>query len=213
MVSFSVFADKFPNDVRWVRNSQEYEIICTQIFRDAKLSVENMLNQLNSKPNSVNKRLAVVVDLDETILIIVCIKLSVGKLVLSLLRNPVMWVNRKEAGLVPGAKDFLDFVRNKKIQVIFFLSNRLDENLGPTKTNLSTFDVLGKNDIFLLKNKSDTKEKRRNEVLNGTGRMKRVGPFNVIAYLGDQVGDFPNKNLKDFGKKYFLFPNPMYGKW
>ena len=100
-------------------------------------------------------------------------------------------MNRKEAGLVPGAKDFLDFVRNKKIQVIF-LSNRLDENLGPTKTNLSTFDVLGKNDIFLLRqNKSDTKEKRRNEVLNGTGRMKRVGPFNVIVYGGIRLGTSP----------------------
>ena len=215
LVSFSVFADKFPNDVRWVRNSQEYEIICTQIFRDAKLSVEEHAKSVKlKKPNSVNKRLAVVVDLDETILDNSLYQIERWKAGLEFTQQSwSKWVNRKEAGLVPGAKDFLDFVRHKKIQVIF-LSNRLDENLGPTKTNLSTFDLLGKNDIFLLRQeKSDTKEKRRNEVLNGTGRMKSVGPFNVISYLGDQVGDFPNKNLKDFGKKYFLFPNPMYGKW
>ena len=37
------------------------------------------------------------------------------------------WVNRKEAGLVPGAKDFLIAVRKKGIRVVF-LSNRMNQD-------------------------------------------------------------------------------------
>ena len=125
------------------------------------MSVEEHAKSVKlQKPNSVNKRLAVVVDLDETILDNSLYQIERWKAGLEFTQESwSKWVNRKEAGLVPGAKDFLDFVRNKKYK-LSFLSNRLDENLGPTKTNLSTFDVLGKNDIFLLRqNKSDTKEK------------------------------------------------------
>jgi predicted secreted acid phosphatase len=43
--------------------------------------------------------------------------------------------------------------------------------------------------------------------------MKKVGPLNIVAYLGDQSGDFPDERVEEFGIKYFLFPNPMYGKW
>jgi predicted secreted acid phosphatase len=87
-------------------------------------------------------------------------------------------------------------------------------NLEPTKQNLEALDVLGASDIFLLRqNMSDTKEIRRQEIINGTGRMKKVGPLNIVAYLGDQSGDFPDERVEEFGIKYFLFPNPMYGKW
>ena len=108
LVSFSVFADKFPNDVRWVRNSQEYEIICTQIFRDAKLSVEEHAKSVKlQEPNSVNKRFAVVVDLDETILDNSLYQIERWKAVLSLLRNPAEVGESKEVGLVPVQRTFL----------------------------------------------------------------------------------------------------------
>mgnify|MGYP001172423188 CR=1 FL=1 len=71
-----------------------------------------------------------------------------------------------------------------------------------------------KEDRFLVReNKQDTKEIRRKEVLEGTGRMKKVGPLKVLAYLGDQIGDFPNKSGEVFGVSQFLLPNPTYGKW
>ena len=43
--------------------------------------------------------------------------------------------------------------------------------------------------------------------------MKNKGPFNVIAYFGDAMGDFHNTNVENFGINEFVLPNPMYGKW
>lgn len=95
-----------------------------------------------------------------------------------------------------------------------FLSNRMNHNLEPTRENLRLLGVLDPDDLFLLRlDKNDLKEVRRKEVTDGTGRMKKIGPLNVIGYVGDQMGDFPSGQKKEFGKTNFLLPNPMYGKW
>lgn len=47
------------------------------------------------------------------------------------------------------------------------------------------------------------------------------GPLEVLAFLGDNILDFPGLSqsardesaLVDFGERYFLVPNPMYGSW
>ena len=50
----------------------------------------------------------------------------------------------------------------------------MNENLKPTRSNLKSLGVLDPRDLFLLReDKSDTKQIRRTEVMNGTGRMKR----------------------------------------
>ena len=55
---------------------------------------------------------------------------------------------------------------------------------------------------------------RRKEIFNSSGRMKKYPPFNVIAYFGDQYGDFPKvDDINEWPKQYYMFPNPMYGKW
>ena len=95
-----------------------------------------------------------------------------------------------------------------------FLSNRMNHNLEPTRENLRLLGVLDPDDLFLLRlDKDDLKEVRRKEVMEGTGRMKKVGPLRVIGYVGDQMGDFPAEVEESLGTSVFVFPNPMYGKW
>ena len=59
----------------------------------------------------------------------------------------------------------------------------------------------------------DKKDIRRKEVFNGTNRMAEYGPFDVILYIGDAMGDFYSLDYHRFGMDQFIFPNPMYGKW
>jgi acid phosphatase len=62
----------------------------------------------------------------------------------------------------------------------------------------------------------------------GTGRCKGNGPRVIIALFGDNIRDFipmesseiarqyrQNELSKDpnWGKKYFMLPNPTYGAW
>ena len=208
--SFFVFGEeKLPNDVRWVRQSTEHETLCEQLFRQATMAI---LRTVKTEKSSGN--LAVVVDLDETVLDNSFYQVERWKAGLSFTQDSWSdWVNRKEAGLVPGAKDFLNAMRKNGVRVVF-LSNRMNDNLKPTRENLRLLGVLDPKDLFLLRlDKNDLKEVRRNEVTQGTGRMKKIGPLEVVGYVGDQMGDFPNNRTKEFGKTNFLLPNPMYGKW
>ena len=119
------------------------------------------------------------------------------------------WVLRKEAKLVPGAKEFIEFVRSIDVQLVF-ISNRMDERVEATKLNMKKLGILEDSDIFLLRlDRQDTKDIRRQEVITGINRMKSFGKFDVIAYIGDAAGDFPI----DSSANYFILPNPMYGKW
>ena len=200
---------KLPNDVRWVRQSTEHKTLCEQLFRQATVTILRTVKTEKSTGN-----LAVVVDLDETVLDNSLYQVERWKAGLSFTQDSWSdWVNRKEAGLIPGAKEFLSAVRKKGVRVVF-LSNRMNDNLEPTRENLRLLGVLDSKDLFLLRlDKDDLKEVRRKEVTDGTGRMKKVGPLKVLGYVGDQMGDFPHVRTKEFGKTNFLLPNPMYGKW
>jgi len=201
--------NKLPNDIRWVRESSEYNNLCAQIFTQAR---KEIIKTTKSERNRKNH--AVVVDLDETVLDNSRYQVERWEAGLSFTQDSWSnWVNREEAELISGAKVFLTAIRKEGVQVIF-LSNRMDSNLKPTIRNLEALEVLDPSDLFLLrKNKFDTKETRRSEVLEGKGRMKKHGPLKVIGYVGDQMGDFPNESKADFGKINFLLPNSMYGKW
>jgi 5'-nucleotidase (lipoprotein e(P4) family) len=201
--------EKLPNDIRWIRQSIEYRALCEQLFRQATVAI---LRKVKTEKNSDN--LAVVVDLDETVLDNSLYQVERWKAGLSFTQDSWSeWVNREEAGLVPGAKEFLKAVRKKGVRVVF-VSNRMNKNLEPTRRNLLALEVLAPNDLFLLRlDKDDVKEVRRREVNEGKARMKKVGPLKVVGYVGDQMGDFPSGQAKEFGKTSFLLPNPMYGKW
>ena len=284
LISSLSFADKLPNDVRWVRDSSEYIKICESTFSIAYKAIEKVCQDsfeiidydtfLNSLKNDNNKNIsdivcsktecrgkysvegsanfkvkipplsnyliqqikrnkihykfredqkkksdsenyAIIVDLDETIL-----DNSQYQVMLHNKKetyNPSSWsewVNEEEAKLVPGAKEFLDKVRDLGVRVIF-ISNRMNENLNPTIKNLKNLKAFSKDDIFLLRlDKPDSKVVRRREVYSQTGRMQEHPSFTVISYLGDAFGDFPkDSNECIWGQNCHVFPNPMYGKW
>ena len=199
---------KLPNDIRWVVNSSEYDILCEQIYTNAWKNLSAILKKTDSKS-------CIVMDLDETVL-------DNSKYQIDLTEknesyNPESWsewVNLKEAELVPGAKEFIDKVRETNVKIIF-LSNRMEKNKIPTIQNMGKLEVISSNDIFLLrKDKKDKKHIRRNEIINGIGRFEKLGPLKVLAYFGDAKHDFPEAdNYYTFGRNMFMFPNPMYGKW
>ena len=205
----AIFPSKLPNDVRWVTNSNEYNMLCNQIYNNASKELDKYL-----KSNRKNKNLAIVMDLDETVLDNSQYQIEIFN------RNETFnmeswanWVLREEAKLVPGARKYINKLRKNNVKIIF-ISNRMHERLKATKNNLKKLGIFSKNDIFLLrKDKKDKKNVRRNEIYKSINRMKKHKNFTVIQYLGDAMGDFPNKEKKDFGYSQFIFPNPMYGKW
>ena len=199
---------KLPNDIRWITNSDEYKILCEQTYKNAWDNLSDILKNETSQS-------AIIMDLDETILD--NSDYQVGLTEKNESYKPeswFVWVNQEEAKLVPGAKAFIDSVRTTKTRLIF-LSNRMAKNELPTINNMKQLSIHEEDDIFLLRiDKPDKKHIRRAEVVNGTGRIKDIGPMNVLAYFGDARHDFPDPDdYYVFGKNMFMFPNPMYGKW
>ena len=151
---------QLPNDIRWVAKSKEYKQLCEQVFSHAKYICKIKAQFYNSNANF--KTPAVIMDLDETVL-------DNSQYQIELFYNNETfninswssWVLREEAKLIPGAKDFINFIRSLDISNIF-ISNRMDERLSATKSNLKKLGVSNDNDIFLLRlNKEDTKDVRR----------------------------------------------------
>lgn len=206
-VSYSQTDSKLPNDTRWVRESLEYKALCEQTYQSAWRNI--------SKSFINNPQAVIVMDLDETVLDNSLYQLELFEK--SETYTPDSWnswVNKEQAGLVPGAKEFILNFKNKTKCRIVYISDRDAKTLKATFNNLKQLGVLFDDDIILLrKDNNDSKEIRREEVMRGTGRMKKYGPKMIMAYFGDQMGDFPKNDSFKFSVNKFIFPNPMYGKW
>ena len=206
--------DKLPNDVRWVKESNEYKAICHQVYSNALGEINNKLHYNRSSLNIPNHNFAVVMDLDETVLDNSDYQVDIlSKNQAFSIESWSLWVKEEKASLVPGAFNYITFLRDKNIQIIF-ISNRMNERLESTKNNMRKLGIYADEDIYLLrKNKQDKKTVRRNEIDKLTGRMSTYDSFTIIQYLGDAMGDFESNKSDRFGADQFIFPNPMYGKW
>jgi len=206
--------DKLPNDVRWVKESNEYKAICHQVYSNALGEINNKLHYNRSSLNIPNHNFAVVMDLDETVLDNSDYQVDIlSKNQTFSIESWSLWVKEEKASLVPGAFNYITFLRDNNIQIIF-ISNRMNERLESTKNNMRKLGIYVDEDIYLLrKNKQDKKTVRRNEIDKLIGRMSTYDPFTIIQYLGDAMGDFESNESDRFGADQFIFPNPMYGKW
>lgn len=200
-----LLSEKLPNDIRWVVKSDEYEMICNQTYDLAK----TRLKEIYLESDDISGK-AIIMDLDETILNNSQYQVEISRKDETFnMKSWAKWVNRSEASLVPGAKEFIDLARDIGIQLIF-ISNRMDKRLDSTKKNMKSLDIFSEDDIYLLRlDRKDKKTIRRNEVFKGENRMSEYGPFDVVMYFGDAMGDFEEKDFYN----NFIFPNPMYGKW
>ena len=133
LVFFSfVISKDLPNDIRWVVKSNEYKMICEQTYM---LAWERVHAEIHG--NSSNVKLAVIMDLDETVLD------NSGYQIDYLVKNNESytpeswdrWVEEERASLVPGAKDFILELKKHDVQIIY-ISNRMESRLEETKNNL-----------------------------------------------------------------------------
>jgi len=211
---FTFIYATLPNDVRWVRESNEYIVLCNQVYANAINKLKDTLSPNQYSLNILHNNYAVVMDLDETVLDNSYYQVELYNKKEKY--NPDSWdewVLKEEAGLVPGTYEYIRFLRNNNIQIIF-ISNRMHKRLEETKNNMKKLGIYSSDDIYLLRiDKADKKTIRRAEIFNSTGRMKDYKTFEIIQYLGDAIGDFEFENLDRFGLNQFVFPNPMYGKW
>ena len=205
--------------VLWQQLSGERRALSYQAFALARMMLDRDL-RMNRR---LRKPRAVIVDLDETIL---DNSLNEGMQV----RNHVnfnqkdwtAWVNRADATAVPGSVEFLNYAAARDVTV-FYITNRNNIQKQGTAANLKKLGFPNINDQTLLVQtdpKNSSKEPRRQSV---------GAKYRIVLLMGDDLNDFSDvfENSKtvdsrvaaadrykdQFGKRFIMLPNPMYGNW
>ncbi len=209
-------AVRIPEAIRWVRDSAEHRALFLQIYREATEAVEREAAKLT--PGTW----AVVLDADETV-----IDNSAYEVEQVERRQPFdaqswhAWVARREAVALPGAAAFLTRVHTLGGKVAI-VTNRNESECPDTEANFRAdglpFDVM----LCKPDARSGDKNPRFEAVARGT-TPAGLPPLRIIAFLGDNILDFPELSqaiakkgddaFAAFGVRYFVLPNPMYGSW
>jgi 5'-nucleotidase (lipoprotein e(P4) family) len=200
--------------VLWQQHSGEYRALSFQAYNFARLSLLDRLKEVGN-----DKKYCVVVDVDETVLDNSPFQgheIRNGRTFNSKAWNE--WTSKGIADTVPGALGFLNFAAANQVET-FYITNRDSIEMQGTLYNLKTmgFPYADKAHI-LLKTSTSDKEARRQAVLE---------KYHILLLCGDNLSDFSNifyrsgKNTMeqvnaaqlDFGTRFIVLPNPMYGDW
>ena len=205
-----------PEAIRWVRRSAEYDAALSQVYRLATTRVEQAVAK---RPAGT---WAVILDADETVLNNSLYQAERARLGLGFTQESwSAWVKRREATPLPGASSFLARVRalGGKIAIV---TNRLESECVDTQVVFDAFKL--PYDAMLCRKDGTPSDKNPRFEAVATGKSSASAtPLEVIAFVGDNILDFPAFSQKvkeqgapafaDFGVRYFLVPNPMYGSW
>lgn len=197
------------------QKSAERDALCHQAYHVARMHLDEILRK-NDNP----EKLAIVLDLDETVL---DNSLYEAKCVLDNISYPSgwdEWMHAADAAAIPGSIEFLEYASAKGMS-IFYITNRREKYRQPTLQNLIKLGVAPKSkNHLLLRKEESSKESRRNQVLKN---------HEIVMLFGDNLADFSSvfdgqhtpekraelvKDLKnEFGSRFIVFPNAMYGEW
>jgi 5'-nucleotidase (lipoprotein e(P4) family) len=209
--------------VLYMQKAAEYRALSFQAYNLARLRLDADLDKKNVKKLPKDQRKmprAIIVDIDETVLDnspaqAFGIKNGRG----FSLPDWYAWGDMKKAKAIPGAVDFLNYAVSKGVK-IFYISNRDEVQKAATIENLKTagFNDVSSENVLLRTNESG-KDARR-EIAGGKHR--------VIMLMGDNLDDFTSsferksvadrfdetdKAREEFGGKFIVLPNAMYGSW
>jgi 5'-nucleotidase (lipoprotein e(P4) family) len=205
-----------PGAIHWFRSSAEYRAATTQTYRLAAQRLEGVARDL--QPGTW----AVSLDADETILDNSQYQKELAEKGARFERAAWnAWVRREAAPAIPGAAGFLETVRELggKIAIV---TNRDEEVCDATRSNLRKVGLIYDAVLCQPQGASSEKEPRWERVTKGSASPD-LPPLQLVLWLGDNIQDFPDLDqslrtkpdeaFADFGVRYFVIPNPMYGSW
>lgn len=198
----------------WQQKAAEYKALCFQAYNIARTRLDESLSRPSALPP------AIVTDIDETVLdnspytVHTALK---GEGYTD--RTWMEWTEKAIADTVPGALSFLQYAAAKGVQV-FYITNRTEQERASTLQNLQRWHFPNAdNEHLLLKTTASGKESRRQQVAQS---------HNIVLLMGDNLSDFAaifdkqpvdnralitQQSAADFGNRFIVLPNPMYGDW
>jgi 5'-nucleotidase (lipoprotein e(P4) family) len=199
----------------WMQTSAEYRALCYQTFNLAQMNLDKVLKQKKSK-----KPLAIIVDCDETIIDNSAYEaFLLGKDFGYSSETWNVWMDAAEAKAIPGAIEFLNYASEKGVE-IFYITNRKIIGYEGTKKNLQNLSFPNVDEKHLLLRTDTSNKQPRRDIVEKD--------YEVVLLMGDNLNDFLNifaektiderfeeaeKIKQEWGNKFIVLPNPMYGEW
>jgi 5'-nucleotidase (lipoprotein e(P4) family) len=205
--------------ILWTQTSGEKAALSYQAFTLARMTLDR---DLRMNRRSRIKR-AVVVDVDDTILdnsryqaMLIKTRQNFES------KSWTEWCNRAEATALPGAVEFLRYANSRGVRV-FYISNRKEIEKEGTAKNLKNLGFPNVNDETLLvrTDKDSSSKGPRLQVVSAN--------YRILLLMGDNLNDFAEvfensktvesrleaveRNKAQFGTRFIVLPDPMYGDW
>ncbi len=196
------------------QQSAEYRALCFQAYNLGK----HMLD-IDLKNKSIDKHRVVVLDIDETVLDNSPYQ---AQCIIDDINYPVHWdewCSKASAEAVPGALDLTKYARANGVSV-FYITNRKQHLRDVTIENLRKLGFPhADTSHVIMRTTENSKEGRRNALLE---------KYHVALLFGDNLSDFSyvfddlpnnlkktevNRMMEEFGSKFIVLPNAMYGEW
>jgi len=196
------------------QRAAEYKALCYQAFNIAHERVDEFNRERSSKPK------AIMTDIDETVLN--NSPYQAHQLLMGKDYDPVSWKEwtaKGEADTLPGAVHFLQYAAASGIE-IFYVTNRAEDEREGTLSNLKKFNFPNAdNEHLLLMKNTSSKEPRKNSIAE---------THTIVMLMGDNMNDFSflfekkssderdkvaDSFASEFGNRFIVMPNPVYGDW
>jgi 5'-nucleotidase (lipoprotein e(P4) family) len=202
--------------VLWFQKSGEMQALYYQGYNIAKSSLEEKIKKSENKRHK-----AVIMDIDETVL-----DNSPVEAYQAINNVPFSdtvwnrWVNLGSAEPLPGAVDFTKFAESKGVEIFYITNRAFPGSYKPTIENLRNKGFPFADTIHLVLKKEGSSKKTRRDILSEK--------YDILLLIGDNLADFDDvfdnrgvdlsfgavKNkMNEFGSKFIILPNPMYGPW
>lgn len=222
-----VTAHELLNATSWVQLSAEYAAAAMQAYLIAEEQVEQALRDPSwtaaqeQTGDFTDLPPAVILDVDETVLN------NSPYEARTIRENTVftpqtwdVWVEEARAEAVPGALEFCNYLTQRGVTV-FYVTNRQDHLKEATRKNLQ---ALG----FPLRPKRETIYPRTDNSDKGSRRAEIAEQYRILLLVGDDARDFSSEFVNttygeryilrkkfnaNWGSKWIVLPNPMYGDW
>jgi 5'-nucleotidase (lipoprotein e(P4) family) len=213
----------------WQTTSAEYRVLAQSIYGAAKSQLERALadRQWTALPaqreNFQHLPPAVIMDIDETVI-------DTSRFQILLLKTGARfsrtrwrdWSSQNEPEAVPGAIEFISFAQSRGVTV-FFVTNRDYATEPLTRKHLFSAGIKLPDTIDTVLSQSERPDWGADK---GSRRNFIATSYRVLMLFGDDLADFISEyrsstqtrmseamKHNDWGTKWFMLPNPMYGSW
>lgn len=196
------------------QHAAEMRALSYQAFNLAEYRLQELITQ-----NQTAGELAIVLDLDETVLDNSPYQAAC---ILQNINYPTgwaEWVNLAKAPALPGAVDFL----NKAVEMgfqVFYISNRREMFREATRENFDRLGIPLQSETNLILRTAESGKENRRQIVGSQ--------YQIVMLIGDNLSDF-NEGFDEqgserrnaladslrnrFGERYIVLPNTMYGDW